>query len=98
MNAILTQQTIFNTHESQTEFITQAVGEMNFCDEARLELTEESQLLRKNWTGRKSEYGDDSDVNSVTKNIEQVAKAKSRHEHDLEPFFDHHTPGALISH
>ena len=50
------RQTIINTHESQTEFITQAVGEMNFCDDARLKLTEESQLLRQNWTGRKSEY------------------------------------------
>ena len=50
------RQTIINTHESQTEYITQAVGEMNFCDEARQELTEESQLLRQNWTGCKSEY------------------------------------------
>ena len=40
------RQTIIKTHESQTEYITQAVGEMNFCDEARKELTEESQLLR----------------------------------------------------
>ena len=40
------QQTIINTHQSQTEFITQAVEEMNFCDEAKRELTEESSLLR----------------------------------------------------
>ena len=49
-------QTIISTHESQTEYITQSVGEINFCDEARLELTEESNTLRQNWTGCKSEY------------------------------------------
>ena len=38
------RQTISNTHESQTEFITQEVGEI-FCDEAKRELTEEPQLL-----------------------------------------------------
>ena len=71
--------------------------EMNFCDEARQELTEESQLLRRNWTGRKSEYWSDPAVTDITKKIEVVSKAKARHEHDLEQFFDHHTLGALIS-
>ena len=72
---------------------------MCFCDEAKRELMEESHLLRQNWTGRKSEYWDDPDVTVVTKKIEQdlVAKAKSRHEHDLEQCFDHHTLGASAS-
>ena len=39
------RQTIISTHESQTEYITQAVGEMNFCNEAKKELMEEAQLL-----------------------------------------------------
>ena len=75
------RETIINTHQSQTEFITQAVGEMNFCDEAERELTEESYLIRQNWTGRKSEYWNSPDATAVTKKLEQVAKAKSRHEH-----------------
>ena len=78
------RQTIIKTHESQTEYITQAVGKMNFCDEARSELTEESQKLRLNWAGRKSEYWIDPDGTAITKKIEQVEKAKAKHEHDLE--------------
>ena len=70
---------------------------MNFCDEARKELTEESQLLRQTWTGRKSEYWSDPAVTDITKKIEVVSKAKARHEHDLEQFFDHHTLGASVS-
>ena len=46
------RQTIISTHQSQTEYITQAVVEMNFCDGARKELKEESKLLRQNWIGR----------------------------------------------
>ena len=91
------RQTIISTHESQTEYITQAVGEMNFCDEAKKELTEEVQLLRQNWTGRKSDYWSDPDVTTITEKIEVVGKAKARHEHDLEQFFDHHTLGASVS-
>ena len=91
------RQTIISTHQSQTEFITQAVVEMNFCDEARNELMEESQLLRQNWAGRKSDYWSDPDVTDITKKIETVSKAKARHEHDLEQFFDHHTLGASVS-
>ena len=93
------RQTIISAHESQTEFITQAAGEMNLCDEAGLELTEESQLPRQNWPGCKSEYWirSDPDATAVTKKIEQVAKAKARHEHDLELFFDHRTLGVSPS-
>ena len=69
------RQTIINTHQSQTEFVTQAVGEMNFCDEAKLELTEKSHLLRQNWTGRRSQYWDDPDATAVTKKIEQLVRA-----------------------
>ena len=65
------RQTIIKTHESQTEYITQAVGEMNFCDEARSELTKESQKLRLNWTGCKSEYWSDPDVTVTAITIEE---------------------------
>ena len=91
------RQTIISTHESQAEYITQAVGEMNFCDEARLELTEEANLLRQSWSGRKSDYWSDPAVTPIIKKIEQVEKAKARHEHGLEQFFDHHTLGASVS-
>ena len=72
---------------------------MNFCDEAIKELMEEPQLLRQNWTGRKSEYmyWSDPAAIDITKRIEVVAKAKSRHERYLEQFFDHHTLGASVS-
>ena len=63
----------------------------------RKELTEESQLLRQTWTGRKSEYWSDPDVTDITKEIEVVSKAKARHENDLEQFFDHHTLGTSVS-
>ena len=91
------RQTIISTHESQPEYITQAAGEMNFCDEARKELTEEANLLRQNWSGRKSDYWSDPAVTAITKKIEQMEKAKARHEHGLEQFFDHHTLGASVS-
>ena len=52
-------------HQSKTEYITQAVVVMNFCDEAGKELTEESQLLRQNWAGRKSEYWSHPDVTAI---------------------------------
>ena len=71
------RQTIISTHQSQTEYITQAVVEMNFCDEARKELTEESQLLSQNWTGRKSEYWSDPAVTDITKRRDLLVAMRS---------------------
>ena len=70
---------------------------MHFCDGARGELTTESNLIRQNWTGKKSDYWDFPEVMAITKKIESVAKARTRHEHDLEQFFDHHTLGLSTS-
>ena len=71
------RQTIISTDESQTEYITQAVGEMNFCDEAKKELTEEVQLLRQNWAGRKTYYWSDPAVTAITKKIEVHSSGES---------------------
>ena len=70
------RQTMISTNESQTEYITQAVGEMNFCDEARLELTEfeDANLLRQNWSRRKSNYWSDP---AITKKIEQAPEPQA---------------------
>ena len=64
---------------------------------ARKELTEESQLLRQDLAGRNSECWSGPGATAITEKIEVVAKAKARHEHDLEQLFDHHTPGASVS-
>ena len=90
------RQTIIDTHKLQTEYITRQVESMHFCDGARDKLTAESKLLRQTWTGKKSDYWDSPAVMAVSKKIENVAKARTRHnmhEHDLEQFFDHHTLG-----
>ena len=91
------RQTIIDTHTHQTEFITQQVESMSFCDGARDELTAESNLLRQTWTGRKSDYWESPAVKSISKKLENVSKARTRHEHDLEQFFDHHTLGSSTS-
>ena len=91
------RQTIIDTHKHQTEFITQQVESMSFCDGARDELATESNLLRQTWTGRKSDYWEAPAVKSISKKLENVSKARTRHEHDLEQFFDHHTLGSSTS-
>ena len=91
------RQTIIDTHTLQTEYITRQVESMHFCDGARDELAIESNLLRQTWTGRKRDYWDSQAVTAITKKLESVAKARTRHEHDLEQFFDHHTLGSSTS-
>ena len=70
---------------------------MSFCDEARSELAVESDLLRQTLTGRKSDYWESPAVTAITKRIDNVSKARTRHEHELEQFFDHHTLGSSTS-
>ena len=38
------RQTIINTHESQTEFVTHTVGEMDFCIEAKHKNSQKSPI------------------------------------------------------
>ena len=59
---------------------------MIFYDRARDELTQESNLLRQSWTGKKSDYWDAPAAMAVTKKPESAAKAHTGHEHDLVEF------------
>ena len=70
---------------------------MNFCDAARFELMEEANLIQQNWSGHESDHWSDLAVTSITKQIEQVEKAKARHDHGLEQVFDHHTLSTSVS-